>query len=167
MTVYLCVSKLRDRSNGRWTHHFFCHSTNQAALDAHTTVDAQGVRRPLDRALAFFSPGTTPSAPTVPTTTPAETPAAAASSSEGAMDPALLRRALAARRKQVARLTEFRSRRTREIEARRLKTKVCWGGKDCWFWWCMTDGWVGGWVAWLAFSHPFICGIGSAPPSTN
>ena len=110
----------------------------QAALDAHTAVDAKGVRRPLNRALAFFPPGTAPSAP------PAGAAAAAAAAAAGegrqpqaeqsgpsegegeggSMDPALLRRALAARRQQVARLTEFRSRRTREIEARRRKTKV-------------------------------------------
>jgi hypothetical protein len=106
--------------------------TPQAALDAHTAVDARGVRRPLDRALAFFPPGIQPSSPPPPSPREEEEKAAGAGAGAGAgaeggagsMDPALLRQALAARRAQVARLTEFRSRRSREIEARRRRTKV-------------------------------------------
>lgn len=107
----------------------------QAALDEHTVVDARGVRRPLDRALAFFPLGSQPpssafsssSSSSLSSSTAAndETkPPASPSGGEEHMDHALLRRAVAARRAQVTRLTEFRSRRTREIEARRHKTKV-------------------------------------------
>ena len=99
--------------------------SRQAALDEHTTVDSRGVRRPADRGLVFLPPGAASAPSQAAGKEPAAAAVVAASGSSGSgMDVGLLRQALRARSDRVQQLTTFRSKRNRELEARRRRSKV-------------------------------------------